>query len=494
MTSPQEASLQQPLRILIVEDSPDDAELIHRALRKQGFTVHWVRVEDHTGVAQALTNETWDAVLTDHSMPSLASTDVITLVKSLDLTIPCLVVSGAIGEETAVSLMHLGATDYINKDNLNRLGPALVRALREATLTKRWRLAQEERELERQRLRAVLDVLPIAVFIADADGQLVNVNPAARALWEGQIPLVHLSQFGVFKGWDSESGERLTSDSWGIARALRGETVLDQELSIETFEGGSKTILNYAHPVQDPDGNNFGSVSVSVDITERKQAEENRRKLDLERALADQLAEERRRIGRDLHDGIRQQLVGIQMLASTLHRQLKHENPAQAEMMEGFSKLVRDANAEVRSLITGLVPPKIEAAHLLSSLERTASNIEQWFGIPCRLSARGKVNLQNDEVANHLYFIVTEALMNAARHSNASELLLKVIARGDRVTFQVCDDGEGIKRGFDARGGLGVKNMRYRAELIGASLTIKRRRQGGTMVSCQVINANPVLM
>jgi diguanylate cyclase (GGDEF)-like protein len=132
-----------PLRVLIVEDSEDDAVLIVRHLRRAGLEPSWERVDSSDGMEQALTREPWDLVITDHNMPLFSSTEALALVQEHGLDIPVIIVSGSIGEEIAVTAMKAGASDYIMKDNLARLVPAIERELREAHQRRDHRQAQD---------------------------------------------------------------------------------------------------------------------------------------------------------------------------------------------------------------------------------------------------------------------------------------------------------------------------------------------------------------
>ncbi|WP_353931924.1 GGDEF domain-containing response regulator [Okeanomitos corallinicola TIOX110] len=122
------------LKILIVEDNPDDAELIVLELEQANYQVFYQQVDTGEAMANAMESQAWDVIISDYSMPSFSAFAALDLFKQLNLDIPFIVVSGSIGEETAAQLMRNGAHDYLLKHNLTRLAPAIDRELREAKI------------------------------------------------------------------------------------------------------------------------------------------------------------------------------------------------------------------------------------------------------------------------------------------------------------------------------------------------------------------------
>jgi len=139
------------LRVLIVEDSPDDAALIIRELRRGEYEPVWERVETAEGMTAALERSEWDVILCDYTLPHFSALHALEVLKSQQLDIPFIIISGTIGEETAVNAMKAGAQDYIIKGRLARLVPALEREIREAHTRMERKLAEaENRKLEQQ--------------------------------------------------------------------------------------------------------------------------------------------------------------------------------------------------------------------------------------------------------------------------------------------------------------------------------------------------------
>jgi len=157
----------QTLRLLQVEDSPNDAELIQRALTQGGYALDSLRVETPAALEQALRSRTWDLVLSDHLLPGFGGGEALRLVQASELNLPFIIVSGAIGEETAVAAMKAGAHDYIFKGNLARLCPAIERELKEARTRERQLDAERALRASEQRYRALFEHSPMPTWVLD---------------------------------------------------------------------------------------------------------------------------------------------------------------------------------------------------------------------------------------------------------------------------------------------------------------------------------------
>jgi len=141
---------ERPLNVLFVEDNPDDAELEALEIRRSGIEVYYERVETFEAMTEAMKRVDWDIVISDYSMPNFSSLEALKTVQETGKDIPCFVVTGTVGEEYAVQVMRAGAHDYILKNNLTRLVPAIEREL--AEVEERWARRQAEKRLARQNL------------------------------------------------------------------------------------------------------------------------------------------------------------------------------------------------------------------------------------------------------------------------------------------------------------------------------------------------------
>lgn len=162
-----------PIRLLLIEDSEDDALLLQRKLRKSGYDlVSYRRVDTEAALRGSLENETWDVIITDYSMPSFDGLTALEIFKSYNLDLPFIIVSGTIGEAVAVAAMKAGAHDYVMKDNLARLGPAVERELKDAEARRARREAEEQVRI----LSRAVEQSPSVVVITDTNGAIEYVN------------------------------------------------------------------------------------------------------------------------------------------------------------------------------------------------------------------------------------------------------------------------------------------------------------------------------
>lgn len=141
------------IRVLIIEDSEDDAQLEIDELKRGGYNIVFEQIETQKAMKEALRDKKWDFIISDYSMPQFSGLDALAVLKETGIDIPFILISGTIGEEIAVAAMKAGAHDYIMKNNLSRLVPAFDRELREAVLRHKKRQADEALKVSIQELK-----------------------------------------------------------------------------------------------------------------------------------------------------------------------------------------------------------------------------------------------------------------------------------------------------------------------------------------------------
>lgn len=347
---------------------------------------------------------------------------------------------------------------------------------------------------------------------------------ARAAFWQWQISTNAVSMSPLWfamTGYSREQWEgapdpwlsRLHSDDRErVAQQMRAHLAgrlpaIDIEYRIRTGNGQWKWILTRGRAVAwDFEGNATMAIGISLDINARKEAE-----LDSARAREDLLRSERdlhtterqrleheiieiagreqQRIGGDLHDGIGQELTGIALMLRGVATQLDEAGSPLKSDVEDVIALVNGTIDSARSLARGLSPVSTEHDGLAAALEALTERCRARYGVSVEfVNEAGPVAQRLDETtATHLYRIAQEALTNMARHSLAkvAKVRLAVPPSGSGLQLSIEDNGCGFERDVaDASGGLGLKTMRYRAQLLGGELIVEALPGGGTAVRC----------
>jgi PAS domain S-box-containing protein len=182
------------LRLLIVEDSEDDALLAVRELRRAGYDVKFERVETATAMAVALEQQTWDLVIADYSLPQFTGAAALELLQSTGLDVPFIIISGSIGEDLAVAVMKSGAHDYMMKGTIKRLVPSVERELRDAEVRRQRRQAEEALHDSEARKAAIFDSALDSIITIDHTGNIIEFNPQAeRTFRYNRVEVVGMS-------------------------------------------------------------------------------------------------------------------------------------------------------------------------------------------------------------------------------------------------------------------------------------------------------------
>ncbi|VAW78639.1 diguanylate cyclase/phosphodiesterase (GGDEF & EAL domains) with PAS/PAC sensor(s), partial [hydrothermal vent metagenome] len=261
------------LRVLIVEDNDDDAQLLLVRLRRAGYSTEYVRVDNAEALNKALQDGNWQVVISDYAMPGFSGLEALSILREQDKETPFILVSGTVGEEIAVEAMRSGANDYIMKDNLARLVPAIDRELRDVRERTDRRRAEDALYQERERALITLHSIGDGVITTDADGRVDYMNPVAERV----------------TGWGSSEAQGhpltevlpLTHESSGIpiespaAISLRtGEVVnLTEQCLLVNRDGQEFHIEDSAAPIFDRTNRIIGVVLVFHDATrERRMA------------------------------------------------------------------------------------------------------------------------------------------------------------------------------------------------------------------------------
>ena len=206
---------------------------------------------------------------------------------------------------------------------------------------------------------------------------------------------------------------------------------------------------------------------------------------DLEEELLKISDNERARIGQDLHDDLCQQLTGIELRAEVLRLRLAGLPEAQEEV-EKIGGYLRVATLRARTLAHGLSPVQLEANGLMAALHELTADMGELFRVTCLFRCESPVLITDQFAATHLYRIAQEAISNAVRHGHARDIVVSLAPSPAGGVLTVTDDGVGCAMAASGSTGMGLRTMRYRSEMIGATLRIEPGDGGsGTTVRCE---------
>lgn len=254
-----------PLRLLLVEDSEDDAMLLTRELRRGNYDPVYERVDTAAAMSEALDREQWEIVIADYAMPQFSGISALQVLQQKQLDLPFIIVSGTIGEDVAVGAMKAGAHDYMNKDNLARLVPAVERELREAKVRQERIVAQEQ--IREQ--AALLDVAQDAIIVQDLEDRICFWNKSAERLygWTSQEVIGKKAAELLFA--DPTATLHLTPHPSLLTRKGEWQGELDQV----TKEGEEIIVESRWRLMRDGSGQPKSVLVVNTDITEKKKLE-----------------------------------------------------------------------------------------------------------------------------------------------------------------------------------------------------------------------------
>lgn len=263
----------KPLRVLMVEDSEDDALLLIRELKKGDYDPEYGRVETAEAMRTALREKSWDVILCDYRLPQFNGPMAIALLKESGIDIPLIIVSGAIGEETAADCMRCGAHDYVMKGNLSRLVPAVERELKEAESRAQRRRAQEELRESEERYRELVRYAPAGIYEVDYEAnRFISVNDIiCEYTGYTRDELLTTNLFNIL----TKGSRKLMLAR--LEKLMAGENIEPTvEYRIRKKDGTELWALLNARYIYET-GKLKGATGVIYNITDRKRAEEQLR-------------------------------------------------------------------------------------------------------------------------------------------------------------------------------------------------------------------------
>ncbi len=316
------------------------------------------------------------------------------------------------------------------------------------------------------------------VFTHDLTGRITSINQAGeRMLQRPRREILEHNLTSLVTGDQRPAaGQWLDAIARGAAPPTAEWDFLNSAGQLVKLEISTRLITQNGKPAE--------VEGIARDVTERR---------TLEREVLEISNREQRRIGHDLHDGVCQQLAAIAYRVDMLGDKLREQGVPEAGETERIGGLLNEATLQARNVARGLFPVRLEENGLVSALEELATNTESRFAIRCRFASPAPAVKVDNAAALHLYFIAQEAVLNAARHGKATQVDVALQWQANRLTLQVVDDGTGFAPPDSNPTGMGIRIMRYRAQVIGATLDLRSAPGHGAKITCELFPATKEL-
>lgn len=337
-----------------------------------------------------------------------------------------------------------------------------------------WQITEQQLRESEARARSILETTVDAIITIDTRGIIKSFNKTAEKLFlydstevvgknvKVLMPDPYKAEHDDYIDHYLETGERKII---GIGREVTGRRK----------DGSTFPMYLAVSEVKLPNQHIF--TGIVRDISEQRRLEQEVLRIS---------EHERQRIGQDLHDGLGQMLTGIGLITKNLSHQLASNGHELAKEADEICSLIQEADEHARTLARGLVPVEFEEKGLEAALERLKQNAEKLFDIEFTLDVSGKLDFDDATQAIHLYRIAQEGVSNAVKHGSSTKVAVHLASTKKHIRLRVADNGTGFAQNWDAKGGLGVRIMQFRARLIGGNLEVSDIPDKGAIITCTI--------
>ena len=436
------------LRVLVVEDNDSDYELICYRLKQGGLKYVSARVDRLEELKHRLSHEEWQVVISDHNLPGFGSEEALKMVRDTGLDIPFIIVSGSIGEHVAVEAMRAGADDYLMKDKMARLVPAIERSLKAANERRNLAAAEMAQRESERRFSAIAENIPGVIFQMITGADLLR--PQVPFVSEGALRLFGLpprhfleNPHLFFEQFEEEDTALLFED-------LLGHVTEGQHLIWEgrLKPGRGENRWGYINAVARRQGRDWTWDGVLLDISDRKQAEAKllKAQADLRQVTHEfekRREEERGAIAREIHDDMGGSLTKLKADVAWLNKSLP-ASPAVEERLDDMLTLIEHLLASSQRIAKALRPGILDYG-LIPALDWQLKDFEKRSQINTRFACNVEELNLSGEQNTALFRILQEALTNIVKHAQASLVAVELFVTDDEVSLEIRDDGKGIE-------------------------------------------------
>ncbi len=487
------------IRVLTIEDMPDDAALLLRELRRGGYEPISRRVDTPAALRAAL-EEPWEVILCDFNLPGMDALAALRMVQESGRDIPFIIVSGSVGEETAVAAMRAGAHDYLMKNNTTRLVEVVRRELREAAIREERARADRSVRLSEERFRTLVTAIDDIVFTVDLQHRITGLY--GGGLERGQVRLDQFVGKTIQEVLGPEAGER---HAQAARRALDGEGG-----SYEFFRDGREGPRWYAtslSPMRGLKGELGGLVGISRDVTEQKKMLAKLREQDRMATLGMLSAG----VAHEINNPMAYVIGNVGYAAKQVDALLQSESPVGPQLQERLADVrasleeIQDGTERVRLIVRDLKAftrteeerrgPVELASVMQASLAMAVAEVTHRATVVKQFQPCPPVFGNHSRLGQvFLNLIINAAQAMPRRPLEQNQITLRVCERAGVAVAEVCDNGEGISpevlpRIFDplfttkpvgVGTGLGLAICKDLVVELGGELSVESRRGVGS--------------
>lgn len=476
-----------PLTLVIIEDEDAHFQLMKRAVDKDFPLASVHHFEEASLCLENLDKISPDVIITDYMMSGMNGIEFLETLTQREKGTPVIMITGQGNEGVAVQAMKLGAADYVVKsaDFFALLPRVIEKVIRERKLKR----ALEQSE---ERFKEIFEQSPIGIQLYDRNGLLLEVNQSCLDVF-GIPNAAHIKGFKFFD--DPNLPPKVK------AKLLEGETVrydvaFDfQQVKKHQFYETPRSGIIYLDVVITPirqtgDDGTSGYLVQVQDVTERKLAEQQVRTLSHQ--LIKTQESERRRLSRDLHDRVAQDLSTLKIGLGTLLDDQPDVPPGTRQRVAELSEMVQATIMAVRDLAYDLRPGTLEQLGLAQTLLQHCEEFSAKTGVNVDFSAAAIDELQLDfDTKITLYRLIQEGLNNVKKHADATDVTVRLVTSFPDIILRIEDNG----RGFDVKNRLfsaanerrmGLRSMEERAALLGGKMRIESRAMQGTQIVVEI--------
>jgi len=451
----------EPLKILILEDDPFDAEIIQRLLRKEPWNMELTLVTTRNDYETALERFHPDLILADNSLPQFDAGEALQFARQQSLYIPFIMVTGTVSEEYAVEMIKAGADDYILKDRLTRLPAAILAAINQQQAKKGKQEAQEEIRRSNERFLTLSRLTRDAVWDLDLTTNSLWGNESFHYLLGFTSPAVPALDEWINR-IHPDDREKMASR---LEEIRRGAILSwEDELRLQLPGGDIRTVLDRAYALKHDGGFPVRLVGALVDITEKRKMEEEQmhsrisQQKELTRAILEARELERNTLGIELHDNINQILASINLRLGYY----LDEPEGNMDVVEDCRQKLVTAIRETRNLSHQMVMPRFSEKSLRDELYLLVENYTPAMSVSLEVRKMNEKKIP-PLMKETLYRIVQEQLSNIHKHAKASFVQIRLSTSSGSAELLIRDNGVGFDPQLK-RKGIGISNIYHRAE------------------------------